>query len=233
MEHNPYQAPAADQPAPTTDPLGEHVYVDQSDRVGLLRMLLLAYLVMAVVSAVSGFMQLELLEKMLEGDFTMEQAEANDSRQAIIVILGAVVFIVTAVFFGSFLVRANKNARALSPHFLRLEFSPGGMVGWFFAPFLNLWKPFQAVRETWSVSQPATPGLLGLWWALYVGSGMFNWIASKMGETESLSGLQSSTWVGIFGDALQLALALAAMGVIAGLHRVQQQHHQTGQQVPL
>jgi hypothetical protein len=33
-----------------------------------------------------------------------------------------------------------------------LQFTPGWAVGWYFIPFANLFKPFQAMRELWTRS---------------------------------------------------------------------------------
>jgi hypothetical protein len=55
-----------------------------------------------------------------------------------------------------------------------LRFTPGWAVGWWFIPIANLWKPFQAVRELGSRSDPDERSyvvrgwwVVGLWWATW------------------------------------------------------------------
>src|SRR5688500_18010935 len=52
-------------------------------------------------------------------------------------------FIAVVVFFLIWVYRAFNNLSALKPG--NLEFSPGWAVGWWFIPFANLIKPFQAM----------------------------------------------------------------------------------------
>ena len=91
-------------------------------------------------------------------------------------------YLVTLIPFGSFLFRANKNARALSggPR----EFSPASMVWWFAVPFLNLVRPFQAVRAVWDAStptrEPAGRSILPLWWALWLVTSLASRVSDRL-----------------------------------------------------
>jgi hypothetical protein len=81
-----------------------------------------------------------------------------------------------------FLPQANRNARALTGGNMR--FSPASTMWWFFVPIMNLFRPYQAVREIWQSStappernftvQPA-PSWLRLWWGTWL---VFNLLAS-------------------------------------------------------
>jgi Domain of unknown function (DUF4328) len=67
----------------------------------------------------------------------------------------------------------KKNATALGAS--GLKFSPGWSVGFYFVPLLTLWKPYQALKETFQASHPdfqddwksaPVPILLPWWWTL-------------------------------------------------------------------
>ncbi|MCZ6545888.1 MAG: DUF4328 domain-containing protein [Chloroflexi bacterium] len=90
----------------------------------------------AVVSIVSSFMQVELLSR---SGISEAEGQANDSREQIIGLLQLVLFVVTVVIFGRWIVRANKSVRALGADGFRI--TPGWAVGYFFIPIYNLWRP--------------------------------------------------------------------------------------------
>jgi hypothetical protein len=110
-----------------------------------------------------------------------------------------------------FLPRANRNSRALSGESLR--FSPASTVWWFFVPFMNLVRPYQAVKEIWHSStagpqeawfaKPA-PGWLLLWWGTWIA---FNVLVRL---TQSLSRGAGSP------DTLSTAEMVALLGRITG-----------------
>lgn len=56
-----------------------------------------------------------------------------------------------------------------------LEFTPGWVIGWYFVPIFNLFKPFQAMKELWNTSVGLsdqdggeTPFQLKIWWACWL-----------------------------------------------------------------
>jgi hypothetical protein len=224
---NPYQAPITAPHVPP--PVGvDHAYVDQSGRVRVLGALLAIGALLAVVSAASTWLEMDLLARASRGQITMEEADANDQRQQLIAIATLLVTLVTTVVFGMVLVRANKNARALSGE--PLEVSPGMMVGWFFVPFANLFKPYVAVREVWQRSKGAAPGLFGLWWAAWIVSGVLAQASWRMSDPKNtIPQLLTLDRVNIAGDIASLASCLLALWMVRSLHAGQQRHHQTGQ----
>ncbi len=64
-------------------------------------------------------------------------------------ILMLVIFIGSVVLVSMWIYRAHANLRDRG---IEMETSPGWAVGWFFVPIMNLFKPFQAMRELWSES---------------------------------------------------------------------------------
>jgi hypothetical protein len=227
VDVNPYQAPTA---APLEPPPAnglDHHYVDQAGRVRLLTGLLLAGAALSMVSFGSTWLEMDLLERAQRGNITIAEAEANDARQGLIAILAIVAHLVTIVIFAMFLVRANKNARAVSGQ--SLEVTPAWMVWWFCIPFANLFKPYVAVREVWEHSKGAVPPLFGLWWGAWVLSGILGQIVWRMTDpNDSIPELLSTDRVVLAGDVVDIASALLALWMVRSLHAGQQRHHQTG-----
>ena len=92
--------------------------------------------------------------------------------------------ILTWIFFLVWMHQAAKNVRAFGQ--TGLEYTLGWCVGWWFIPFMSLWKPFDAMREIWKASDPESvgpsaqrswmfspvPATLGLWWGFYILNGV-------------------------------------------------------------
>jgi len=80
------------------------------------------------------------------------------------------------IFFCAWLVRASKNARALGAR--GMEFTPGWTAGWFFVPVMNLFRPYEAVKELYQASDPESgesdwaafepPGFILSWWVSWI-----------------------------------------------------------------
>lgn len=125
--------------------------------------------IVAVLSLVSSWMQLELLSH----PYTEAQGIENDQREGAIGGFSMVLAIATFVVFGIWIVRAHRNLPALGAR--HLEFTPGWALGWFFVPIAYFWKPYQAMRALWQNSRDATrpdiqdtTWILPVWWGLWI-----------------------------------------------------------------
>jgi hypothetical protein len=92
--------------------------------------------------------------------------------------VSAVVGIVAMVLFLKWIYRTSRNAHALSAQPLKI--SPPWAVGWFFVPIANLFKPLEAVRETWQATlrpdapnEVKPPPIVWNWWKFWVVSNLF------------------------------------------------------------
>lgn len=128
-------------------------------------------------------------------------------------ILMLVVTLVTAFIVLKWIYRANRNAHALGRG---LDSNPPWAVGWFFIPVAFLWKPFEAMEETWKVSHrpegwksQRTPGLLRLWWGFWL-------VGTIAGNFSFRTGMGASD-VGRLMLSTGLELVSAAAFVVAGL----------------
>jgi hypothetical protein len=142
---------------------------DLSRHTTILAWLLRLGALLAVLAVWSNWMQLDLLGR----QYTLEEAQANDLRMRAIAMSVVVVLLATFIVFGRWIVVAHRNLPALGAE--DLDVQPGWAVGWFFIPFANLWKPYQAMRTLWKASHDGPRWqygdghlLLGLWWTLWI-----------------------------------------------------------------
>jgi hypothetical protein len=103
-------------------------------------------------------------------------AETPDALSALIGLFYLAFFIVMItciVLVARWIYRAHANLRAAGVE--GCEITPGWAVGWYFIPFANLFKPFQAMRELWNASHAQGGGhasdsdpKLNLWWGFWI-----------------------------------------------------------------
>jgi hypothetical protein len=121
--------------------------VDPASLTKFVKTMLWVSLVISIVSLISDFMQINLLSS---GNITQAAAESNDSRQQIIGILYLVAFIVTGILFLKWIYCMNSNCHGFGAQ--GMEFTPGWSIGCNFIPFINLYKPYRAMKEIWQIS---------------------------------------------------------------------------------
>jgi hypothetical protein len=168
---------------------------------------------------------------------------ASDGLNAVVGLAQLGLFIALAVIFLMWVHRANKNLRALSGE--SLKFTPGWCVGWFFIPVANLFKPYQAVKEIWTVSHGARPddgstgvapprdgaatprrghALVGWWWGSFLLTNALGQAAwrSSMSVTD-VGDYRTSTLIYTVSDgadAIGQAVTLLLVGAIAAAYAV-------------
>lgn len=136
------------------------------------------------------------------------------------------IYIATVVFFLMWLYRAHSNLFALMP--TNLQFSSGWAVGWWFIPFANLVKPFQAVREVWWESSPeveteptflsaslhSAPTYMGIWWAFWIISNIASNVTGRLFDPESSASLEVSGYLFALSGLLSAIAAALAIYVV-------------------
>jgi hypothetical protein len=199
--------------------------------------LLIVYLAISVVGIGSGYLEIQLLGRMEAGDFAtqssmIDQANANDSRQATIGMAEVAAYLVSGIVSLVWVFRVARNAKYLegSPQ----KFSPGWAVGWYFIPVATLWKPFQAMAEIWRRSawpvQRAPDGLLGWWWTLWIGSNAVGQIYFRVAAAaDDIGTLTFASYLGLLSELLTVALIIVFLRLVNGITDMQiaKQHAQT------
>ena len=172
MENNPYAPPASSvEGAPEV--AGENVESDFRDLSGIskkLSVLLFIGIGVHILWIVFSLMQLKLLS---QEHFSMQNAAANDLRGREVAVLQVLLYIVTAVVFGRWIYLAHRNLLSLGARYL--QFRPGWAIGSFFVPIINLWAPYQAMRDLAKASRSPshweledTPPVIIIWWVLWL-----------------------------------------------------------------
>ncbi len=195
-----------------------------------LKLLLVLGAVLAVVSLFSSLMQAELLSR---ETFTDEEGRANDARETLIGLAQLGLYLFTVVIFGCWIVRANKNVRALGADGLR--FTPGWAVGYFFVPIVNLWKPYQAMSDLWRGSRnpgswvaTAAGAVLPAWWTLWLVSNILGQVSFRASmAAKTLESLQLATYLQVASQAADIPLCLVAMALVAQIASAQEAHSET------
>jgi hypothetical protein len=156
----------------------------------------------------------------------------GDLLTGVVELAQLLVFIATAVVFLMWLHRAYKNLRAFG---VRTEMSPGWVVGNWFIPILNLFRPYQSVKELWIKSDPGvdfTQGfaaagarattLVGFWWFLWVLANFAGRAYSRIADAEIASSRPEFVdWAGEASSILALAAAASAAMVVWTIDRMQ------------
>ena len=111
-----------------------------------------------------------------------------------------------------------------------LEFTPGWAVGWYFIPFANLLKPFQAMRELWNASHGEVttfggeaPSQVKLWWGTWIAGNIVSNIGMRivLMEDGGSGSVTAGNAIGAAGTALLMLAAVLLVKVIAGVTQAQ------------
>ena len=189
-------------------------------------------LALEIVSLISSLLQYNLLQSaLMGGEISTEAANANDSREQVVGILYLLAFVVSGVTFIMWFRRAYFNLHQLLPN---LNYSEGWAAGAWFVPILNLFRPFQIMKELFEEARRLLQNQnigynasfsgdkLGIWWTLWVISnliGQFVLRASRKAET--IDQLHTLTMVEIVGSIIGIPLALVTINIIKEYSRIE------------
>lgn len=195
----------------------------------------LLYLQIAIsaIGIISGTMEHGVLLDMREGNFASEAemieiADANDARQGIVGLIQFLIYVVSGIWILRWIYVACLNARNLATG--PMNFSPGWSVGWYFIPFLSLWKPYQAMKEIWRVSanprnpdSEPDPGLLAYWWFFFVVASLSGNAAFRLSlRAEDIGQLLAANMVTRVSDIASIPLAIFFLVMVRRIHANQE-----------
>jgi hypothetical protein len=215
---NPYASPQAAAPtdfAPSTLVRASVAdYRSARGRANVATFLAAAYIITAVLEIGSLVMQIQLLQSAQTVGVDPAAAEANDIRHVFISMISLATALGSLVALLVWIYRAYANLPALQSN--EIQFTPGWAVGWFFVPIMNLFRPYQVVRELWNGSdpnrftlsgqvldEPASSAIVGWWWGLRIASGVLGQVIFRMAAgAETIEGLLALSYVSIAVGAL-------------------------------
>ncbi len=214
----------------------DRIFRTGSGRARVVVWLFIAGIVTELLSLGSYIAQIELLQRMRDGGFwTDAEAEANDLRVVVIAVLDGLVIVAGMVAFLVWLHRVRANLPALG--IADARWSPGWAVGWWFVPIMNLFRPFQVVKEIWQASgrevhpgswrNAPTPDLLGWWWGLFLIGSFASNIAMRrtIWGPETIDGYISGSMAYGVSEAIWVIGTIPAIMVVTGIDRRQTERH--------
>ncbi len=189
--------------------------------------LLIMNILFDVISIVSNEMQIDLLKRAhAQAAVTIQEAEANDARQQTIGVVQTVLYIVTAIVFLIWLNRSYKVLIELGTPSTR--FSPGWAVGYWFIPFINLWRPYQIVKELWCrsaefhVSPIKAPIAIGVWWVAWIALNVSGRaVLSATLRAESIEEHMEATNLSTYSACLSIGAGALALWITNSINQLQ------------
>lgn len=217
--------------SPVALPPRKGTYRDLWGLTTTLRVALVIFAGLGALSLLSGFLDIVVLKKLAYGEAVSEgQVTAANLRRAIMWYLQLVTYIVIGLIFLRWIYFSKANAYAMS-HGLR--FKPGWAIGWFLIPVANLWKPYQAMEETFRASHPnfdadwpraPRPSILPLWWTLWILDNVLGRFNSHLHAHSPLEQLHAAQ-IGVFQSLTIIPLGFVAMSMIGILYSWQSEKH--------
>ncbi len=191
--------------------------------------LLTATIVVAVLSILSNYMQINLLSRAASGELIGDgEATANDNRQVVVSIAQFLLYFSTGILFLMWFHRAHRNLPSLGV--TNLRFTPRWAVGCFFVPIISLVRPFQVAREIWNASDPestdprswrnlATPAVVGWWWGMFLATAILAYAVLLLasGSQDTIEGIQTGTWWLMVSDLTDIPAATVTIQLVRGI----------------
>ena len=191
--------------------------------------------VVAAAAVVSTLFQINLLEQIAGGaELSDGEIASNDTRQGAMGVVQLGVLISTVVLFCRWMYRAHSNLLGLST--VPLLYTPGGAVGSFFIPFVNLVRPYRAMTELWhrsagqafrSVAEMPSVNLIKNWWGSYLLMGFLGNAATRfMARAKTPGEYVASSWILVLSDGVAILAVLPAILVIKRITDMQERARQ-------
>lgn len=193
-------------------------------------LLLAANLGIFLISALLGFIQL-----LLPYDMALDHGEVMSiwlMFQGLLFLLLFPIRFATIIVFLIWLYRVYKNLTPLKASYT--EYSPGWAVGYWFIPFVNLFRPYQVVQEVWRESDPdfepdmnffsantGTNSLLIVWWLLFLASN----VSQRFIDT-TIESAEIFPIVAIIAGILTSAAAYLAILIVKDITKRQEERAQ-------
>jgi hypothetical protein len=209
-----------------------------SGRKSVLLGLLVVSLLLHTVAVGGMFLLYKDLEKEKLGQGFLDQLQALRLEQilqttsVLLILTGIATFIVFLMWWYS----SYCNLDLLQAPG---EYSPGWAVGFFFVPFLNLYRPCQIAQEMWKSSDPETVGsasawqassgsaLITFWWVMEIITRIADRVSAAMSRepAANFDQMLGQTGMGIVAILLSMLTQALLIKIILDLSRRQLERH--------
>lgn len=131
-------------------------------------------------------------------------------------------FLVAGFLSLKWVYRVQMNAHTLAGG---LASTPPWAVGWFFVPIMNLYKPYEALKQAWQVarspqgwSQVTLPSVINWWWGLWLTSNIALNVYGRLDlGSQALDLSKLADTIGLVAEGLTLAAGLLFIQVVRQL----------------
>ncbi len=185
----------------------------------------------SIISLISNYSELTLLERGLIGEIDETQAAVNDERQSTIALIYGIVTVFTIVFFLRWFRRAYFNLHQL--RFQTMGYSETQALWCWFIPFVNLVRPRKIMGEIWEYTQKYSNRLeiepktiLNLWWCLWIIHNIVSNISFKLSlKYETLEELMIISKLNIASDLIYIPLTIIIIFIVKKISRFEKEMH--------
>jgi glucan phosphoethanolaminetransferase (alkaline phosphatase superfamily) len=168
------------------------------------------------INVVASLLQIELLTRIQnDGEFSESQVVLNDSAMEFLGWLQMITLLLTVVFFCRWMLQAVRNVLAFKPW--RMSYTPGQAVASFFIPFLNLVRPYKAMKQLYKAStEPGSSiSIVRVWWGFYLVSAILGNLAARASwRADESSEWIVATWLSIVASAVAVPAAFLAAHLV-------------------
>jgi hypothetical protein len=187
-----------------------------------------------IVSAVSSYFQYKLLQSAANGEEVSQlTAAANDLREQVIGIVYLLAYIVSIYTFIAWFRRAYFNLHRITG---ALSYSEGWAAGAWFVPIINLYRPYQIMRELYyrtyfflqgdDTEQDHAPSVLwvGWWWAFWIINNFVGQIDFRLTfNANTIDEYITASWFSIVNGVVGIPLAILAVKVIRDYMKMEEE----------
>lgn len=188
-------------------------------------MLIWVVMCLEVISLGSSYMQYDFIQAAISGEnITMDEANANDTRERLVGIIYILAMIVSGITFIQWFRRAYYNLHQRVDH---LNHGEGWAAGAWFVPFLNWFRPYQIMQELYEETVEflgtyeykdkvqLSTSILGVWWAAWVIKSILGQVVFRMGRNaEEVSTILTVTVMSMVQHVLGIVAAFLVIRII-------------------
>lgn len=206
-----------------TDPPGvaskSYTFLDPRPLAGVV--VLFIWLNLAAHLAFGGAMAAQM--------FDITRGRDGEALTGLVAIIQLAMFAVSGFLSLKWVYRAQRNAHALATG---LSNTPPWAVGWFFIPFANLFKPYQALKEAWQVSvsphawRTQGGGPTGWWWGLWLTTNIVSNVGFRLSLMRDGDMQQFASILTLVATALEAPLAFVFAHLVSRLSAQQAQAYE-------
>lgn len=193
-------------------------------------------LVVEILNLVSNAMQYNLLMEANNGVWISDEAaQANDSRVQAVSALYVLALLVSGITFILWFRRAYYNLHQKVKH---LSFHDNWAAGSWFVPFINLYRPYQIMKEIYTETLKylqqslglsnlhLNTKLLGVWWFLWISTGILSQISAKLyNKADTITQMMNMTLLDLISGFMGILAAMFAIKIIKDYSRVEEYLH--------